>query len=219
MYVCAKFFNCDIIILKTYLSNIIVLFIILFFSSSFFNPLLKNSNNISSLSDLEPTVQLKKTEPLENFIYLKKDFNGFKELLAFKESGGRYFCINKFGYMGKYQFNLSTLKMFKVRNGKKFLNDPELQEKVFLLNVQRNKWILRKDIKWFVGTTINGSRITESGMLAAAHLSGPGNVKKYLRGNGKENFKDALGTSISFYMDYFKDFDLSFVKGIRKPTI
>jgi hypothetical protein len=168
---------------------------------------------------LEPTVQLKKTEPSRNFIYLKKDFNGFKELLAFKESGGRYFCVNKFGYMGKYQFNLSTLKMFKVRNGKKFLNDPELQEKVFLLNVQRNKWILRKDIKWFVGTTINGSRITESGILAAAHLSGPGNVKKYLRGNGKDNFKDVLGTSISFYINYFKDFDLSFVEGIRRPTI
>ena len=121
--------------------------------------------------------------------------------------------------MGKYQFNLSTLKMFKVRSGKKFLKDPELQEKVFLLNVQRNKWILRKDIKWFVGSRINGSRITESGILAAAHLSGPGNVKKYLRGGGKDNFKDALGTSISFYIDYFKDYDLSFVEGIRKPTI
>jgi hypothetical protein len=50
-------------------------------------------------------------------------------------------------------------------------------------------------------------------------LSGPGNVKKYLRGNGKDNFKDVLGTSISFYMNYFKDFDLSFVEGIRRPTI
>tara|TARA_B100000768_G_scaffold82036_1_gene77756 strand:- start:11083 stop:11739 length:657 start_codon:yes stop_codon:yes gene_type:complete len=213
------FFNCDIIILKKYLSNIIVSFILLFLNSSFFKPVFKNSNNVTPLSNLEYTVSLKKNEFSENFIYLKKDFNGFKELLAFKESGGRYFCVNKFGYMGKYQFNLSTLKMFKVRNGTNFLNDPELQEKVFLLNIQRNKWILRKDIKWFVGATINGSRITESGILAAAHLSGPGNVKKYLRGNGKDNFKDALGTSISFYIDYFKDFDLSFVKGIRKPTI
>ena len=60
----------------------------------------------------------------ENFIFLKKDFNGFKEKLAFRESGGRYHCINKFGYIGKYQFNLSTLKMFKIYNGKKFLNNP-----------------------------------------------------------------------------------------------
>ena len=205
--------------MKTYLSNIIVPFTLLFLNSSFFNPVFKNSNKISSISNLEYTVLLKKNQFIGNFIYLKKDFNGFKELLAFKESGGRYFCVNKFGYMGKYQFNLSTLKMFKVRSGKKFLKDPELQEKVFLLNVQRNKWILRKDIKWFVGSRINGSRITESGILAAAHLSGPGNVKKYLRGGGKDNFKDALGTSISFYIDYFKDYDLSFVEGIRKPTI
>lgn len=214
-----KNFKCVIVILKTYLSNIIVPFTLLFLNSSFFNPVFKNSNKISSISNLEYTVLLKKNQFIGNFIYLKKDFNGFKELLAFKESGGRYFCVNKFGYMGKYQFNLSTLKMFKVRSGKKFLKDPELQEKVFLLNVQRNKWILRKDIKWFVGSRINGSRITESGILAAAHLSGPGNVKKYLRGGGKDNFKDALGTSISFYIDYFKDYDLSFVEGIRKPTI
>lgn len=214
-----KNFKCVIVILKTYLSNIIVPFTLLFLNSSFFNPVFKNSNKISSISNLESTVLLKKNQFIGNFIYLKKDFNGFKELLAFKESGGRYFCVNKFGYMGKYQFNLSTLKMFKVRSGKKFLKDPELQEKVFLLNVQRNKWILRKDIKWFVGSRINGSRITESGILAAAHLSGPGNVKKYLRGGGKDNFKDALGTSISFYIDYFKDYDLSFVEGIRKPTI
>ena len=214
-----KNFKYVIVILKTYLSNIIVPFTLLFLNSSFFNPVFKNSNKISSISNLESTVLLKKNQFIGNFIYLKKDFNGFKELLAFKESGGRYFCVNKFGYMGKYQFNLSTLKMFKVRSGKKFLKDPELQEKVFLLNVQRNKWILRKDIKWFVGSRINGSRITESGILAAAHLSGPGNVKKYLRGGGKDNFKDALGTSISFYIDYFKDYDLSFVEGIRKPTI
>ena len=32
---------------------------------------------------------------------------------------------------------------------------------------------------------MNGIEITESGILAAAHLSGAGNVKKYLRSNGK----------------------------------
>ena len=90
---------------------------------------------------------------------------------------------------------------------------------VFLLNVQRNKWILRKDLKWFVGSYINGIEITESGIIAAAHLSGPGNVKKYLRGNGKKDFKDAFGTSISSYMNYFKNFDLSSIKPIRKPKI
>jgi len=44
-------------------------------------------------------------------------------------------------------------------------------------------------------------------------------VKKFLRGNGKEDFKDALGTSISYYMNYFKNFDISYVKAVRKPRV
>jgi hypothetical protein len=201
---------------KRFIVSIIFSFSIVFLSTSFFNPVFKNSSSSITLN-LEHTVSQKNIEPNNNFIYLKKDFNGFKESLAFKESRGRYFCVNKYGYMGKYQFNLNTLKMFKIKNAERFLNDPELQEKVFLLNVKRNKWILRKDINSFVGSIINGSLVTESGILAAAHLSGPGNVKKFLRGNGKTDFKDAFGTSISYYMNYFKDYDLSFVKGEKKP--
>lgn len=213
-----EFLN-KIFVLKTLKTNIIISLIVLFFNSSFYKPATKK-NVVNSSDNLEFTVLNKKTLKLaENFIFLKKDFNGFKEKLAFRESGGRYHCINKFGYIGKYQFNLSTLKMFKIYNGKKFLNNPELQEKVFLMNMQRNKWILRKDINWFVGSVINGLEITESGILAAAHLSGPGNVKKFLRGNGKADLKDAFGTSISNYLNYFKNFDMSFVEGIKKPRI
>ena len=213
-----EFLN-KIFVLKTFKTNIIISLIVLFFNNSFYKPATKK-NVVNSSDNLEFTVLNKKTLKLaENFIFLKKDFNGFKEKLAFRESGGRYHCINKFGYIGKYQFNLSTLKMFKIYNGKKFLNNPELQEKVFLMNMQRNKWILRKDINWFVGSVINGLEITESGILAAAHLSGPGNVKKFLRGNGKADLKDAFGTSISNYLNYFKNFDMSFVEGIKKPRI
>ena len=213
-----EFLN-KIFVLKTLKTNIIISLIVLFFNSSFYKPATKK-NVVNSSDNLEFTVLNKKTLKLaENFIFLKKDFNGFKEKLAFRESGGRYHCINKFGYIGKYKFNLSTLKMFKIYNGKKFLNNPELQEKVFLMNMQRNKWILRKDINWFVGSVINGLEITESGILAAAHLSGPGNVKKFLRGNGKADLKDAFGTSISNYLNYFKNFDMSFVEGIKKPRI
>ena len=201
---------------KRFIVSIIFSFSIIFLNSSFFNPVFKNPSTPIT-SNIEHTVSQRNIESTINLIYLKKDFTGFKELLGFKESGGRYFCVNKYGYMGKYQFNLNTLKMFKIKNAERFINNPELQEKVFLLNVKRNKWILRKDIKWFVGSIINGSVVTESGILAAAHLSGPGNVKKYLRLNGKTDFKDAFGTSISYYMNYFKDYDLSFVKGVKKP--
>ncbi|MGY8945437.1 MAG: peptidoglycan-binding protein LysM [Flavobacteriales bacterium] len=168
---------------------------------------------------LNYSVELENYNVSINMIYLINDFNGFKESLAFKESGGRYNIVNKFGYLGKYQFNLNTLKMYKINDIDKFISSSSLQEKAFLINVNRNKWILRKDINWFVGTFINGVEVTESGIIAAAHLSGAGNVKKYLRVNGKFDKKDAFGTSISTYMKYFANYDLSSIKAIRKPNI
>ena len=122
---------------------------------------------------------------------------GFKEALAFKESQGKYRVVNKLGYLGKYQFGKETLKRFRIYNTTYFLKTPELQEKAFIAYCKVNKWILRKDIKRSVGKTINGTKITESGILAAAHLSGAGNVKKYLRSQTVAfKFKDAFGTSI-----------------------
>ncbi len=147
--------------------------------------------------------------------YLDKCFVGFKEALAFKESGGNYFSVNTFGYLGKYQFGKETLKMIGIYNSVKFLNDPQLQEKAFLANLERNKWILRRDIKQFVGKRINGILITESGILAAAHLAGPGSVKKYLRSYGAVGFTDGYGTTIQNYIKKFSGYDTSFAKPNR----
>lgn len=148
--------------------------------------------------------------------YLGKSFVGFKEALAFKESGGDYFSVNTLGYLGKYQFGAETLKLIGIYNPAQFLNNPELQEKAFIANAERNKWILRRDIKNFVGKKINGVVITESGILAAAHLAGPGNVKKYLRSYGQEDFEDGYGTSIQYYMKKFSGYDTSFLKPNKK---
>jgi hypothetical protein len=144
--------------------------------------------------------------------YLGKSFVGFKEALAFKESGGNYFTVNTYGYMGKYQFGKETLKLIGIYNAEKFLNDPSLQEKAFIANAERNKWILRRDIRNFVGKRINGVIVTESGILAAAHLAGPGSVKNYLRSYGVDNFEDGFGTTISYYMKRFSGYDTSFLK-------
>lgn len=148
--------------------------------------------------------------------YLGKSFVGFKEALAFKESRGNYFTVNTLGYLGKYQFGKGTLKLIGIDNPDLFLKTPELQERAFIANTQRNKWILRRDIKNFVGKTINGILITESGILAAAHLAGPGSVKTYLRSYGINSFADGFGTSIEYYMKRFSGYDTSFIKGNRK---
>ena len=150
---------------------------------------------------------------------LGKSFVGFKEAVGFKESSGDYFTVNTYGYLGKYQFGKGTLKLIGIHNPKEFLSNPELQEKAFIANASRNKWILRRDIKRFVGKRIDGVLVTESGILAAAHLAGPGSVKKYLRSYGAIGFTDAYGTNIRSYMRKFSGYDTSFVKPNKKAKV
>lgn len=149
----------------------------------------------------------------------RKTFDTFKEVLAHRESGGNYRIVNTLGYLGKYQFGASTLHTLGIYNTKSFLGSPELQEIAFVYNVARNKWILRNEIRNFRGQRVNGVLITESGIIAAAHLSGPGNVKKYLRSRGGNNAKDAYGTSLQNYMESFGGYNISFIPAVQNPRL
>ncbi len=151
--------------------------------------------------------------------HLGKSFEGFKEALAFKESRGDYFTVNTLGYLGKYQFGSETLKTIGIYNPNQFLYNPELQEKAFIANAERNKWVLRKDIKRFEGKHIGGVKVTESGILAAAHLAGPGSVKKFLRSYGGNNSSDAYGTTVKQYMKKFSGYDTSMVTPDKKARV
>ena len=150
--------------------------------------------------------------------FVEKDFVGFKEAIAFKESRGNYKLVNTFGYLGKYQFGKSTLRGLKI-NPKGFLKNPLLQEKAFMAYLERNKWILRKEIKKFNGKWINGIKITESGILAAAHLGGAGAVQQFLWSYGKKTMQDAYGTRIEHYLRKFSGYDLSNIKPKKQPVI
>ena len=150
-----------------------------------------------------------------------KTFIGFKQALAVRESAGNYDLVNAYGYMGKYQFGRSTLRNVGVYNFKNFLKNPVLQENAFQALLSINKWELRKEIKNYSGRIINGIKITESGLLAAAHLAGASSVKTYLRSNGKNGFKDGFGTSLKSYIKKFNGYDTSNIKANRfaKVTI
>ncbi|WP_072875808.1 peptidoglycan-binding protein LysM [Salegentibacter echinorum] len=165
-------------------------------------------------NDLEKEVSFNRALPK-----LGKSYDGFKEAVGFKESRGNYRTINEFGYMGKYQFGIGTLELLGIYNGAEFLNSPQLQEAAFYTNTSRNKWILIRDIARFEGKIINGVEVTESGILAAAHLAGPGSVKKYLRSYGAQAFSDAFGTSIKNYMKRFSGYDTSFIKPEKNPRV
>ena len=190
---------------------------LIFFLTVFFI----NSSDFSASSfNLEYSVELQvKSKTYLPLPFTIKDFVGFKNFLGFFESGSDYYKVNRFGYLGKYQFGEGTLKMYGVRNLSEYRNNPALQEKVFLMNVMRNKWILRREISWYSSRYLNGTYISESGIIAAAHLSGPGNVKKYLRSHCDPDLdkKDANGTSISNYLKIFKNYNLEDIPAIRKP--
>ena len=134
--------------------------------------------------------------------------NLFLNAIGNYESGNRYKITNRFGYMGKYQFGRSTLKGLGYNvTRKEFLNSPVLQEQAMLDLLSHNKKILQKYIDYWEGRKIYGKVITESGILAAAHLAGPGNVKRFLRKG--ENFKDGNGTKLTTYLTHFSGYKLN----------
>jgi len=140
-------------------------------------------------------------------LHHKQELDKFLSAIGHRESGNRYGITNKWGYMGKYQFGRSTLKGlgFEVTK-KEFLSNPQLQEEAMLSLLLHNKEKLQEYIDIFDGQTVNGMLITESGILAAAHLGGQGSVKRYFK-NGKV-FRDGNGTKITSYMDRFSGYDI-----------
>lgn len=191
-------------------------YMLVIFSSTVLTSVSIDSSNIYSAKEKPEFIVKLHTVP-----FIDKDFIGFKEFLGFFESGSDYNKINRFGYLGKYQFGKGTLKIYGVSDLNNFIKSPELQEKVFLMNVKRNKWILRREIKKYSNIFLGDLYISESGILAAAHLSGPGNVKKFLRNKASKDFnkKDANGTSISDYIRIFKNYDLENINQERRPKI
>lgn len=148
------------------------------------------------------------------------DYLGFKEALGFKESQGRYRIVNSLGYLGKYQFGKSTLSTLQIFNTEYFLFSSKLQEKAFKANCSYNKWLLRNEIEKHSGTTIKGIEITESGIIAAAHLAGAGSVKRFLRHKGRsKRIKDAYGTSIESYFRKFSHYDISNIEATKYPKL
>ena len=131
----------------------------------------------------------------------------FLNAIGFKESGNKYDIVNRFGYMGRYQFGKRTLRGlgFKLSR-EEFLNSPEVQELAMYKLLQTNKKYLQKYIDEYDGEIVHGVLVTESGLLAAAHLGGAGSVKKWFR-TGKVR-RDGNGVKITNYMEKFSGYKL-----------
>ena len=152
--------------------------------------------------------KLEVEQPIKTEKIIIKNMDLFLNDLGHQESGNKYDIVNRFGYMGRYQFGKSTLRTLKIKVTKDaFLNSPDLQEYAMQQNLLYNKKRLQKYIDKFEGQTIDGILITESGILAAAHLGGPGSVRKYFR-SGKV-MQDGNGIKITSYLERFSGYKLN----------
>lgn len=126
---------------------------------------------------LVPTNASAHTEKAKRGVRVEvRDTKAFLTAMAIRESSNNPKAVNQFGYMGKYQFGMATLRTMKVNTTKAhFLNSEKLQDsvmKAFLRDQWASMWRMHK----YVGKYHKGVRITKSGMLATAHLIGVGGV-------------------------------------------
>jgi hypothetical protein len=150
-----------------------------------------------------------------------KKYDDFLNALGARESGGDYTKENTIGYVGKYQMGEAALidtGYYKkdgtktndwsgqwtgkdnVYNLEDFKNNAAAQENAVRQLAELNwKTIQRLELDKYVGQEVNGILITESGLLAGAHLKGvgKGGLIDFLT-QGK-NGQDAYGTGVSEY--------------------
>lgn len=160
----------------------------------------------------------------------RKQRTVLSEKLGQRESSNNYKAENRLGYIGKYQFgsmalqdlgmvkpkpkNVSQRKWlnsprawtgrFNVNSKREFLNNPQVQEKVFKKWEEiLNKRTVSRGLEKYVGKTVDGVKITKDGINAAAHLLGHGTVQRALR-SGKLDASDANEVTIKEYMKLMK---------------
>ena len=148
---------------------------------------------------------------LHNHLVKYSEFNRFLSDIRVRESGNKYFKINPFGYIGAYQFGQSALSSLGIRlTANEFSHDStlflpshqdETAKKWFVLLEKR----LTADIRKHEGDTVNGQKITKSGILAAGHLAGITGVKRYFR--TARDPADINGTRLTDYLIEFSGYN------------
>ena len=153
-----------------------------------------------------PTVAKKK-------IVKKKPAPGlyaFMMRMSKTESNHKANVVSKFGMLGKYQFAPATLrKMGYEVSTDSFLANEALQDKAMMTLMRNNRRYLRNVIREFSGKTFNGVYVTESGILAGAHLVGSKGVLAFFYPDRYDSpLVDRNGMTVERYMTRFAGYQL-----------
>jgi hypothetical protein len=160
-------------------------------------------------------------------------YKEFLSALALSESSNRYNFVNSLGFAGAYQFGEVALRMVGyygndgtnslpndwnggwtgkdgIDNLNEWLSSPAVQDKAvgewfkYLWTTETKNLGLHQ----YVGKTIDGVTLTESGILGGAHLVGAPRVADYLKSGGTNVATDQNGTTVSSYVKKFNGYDV-----------
>lgn len=153
------------------------------------------------------------------------DYKNFLDVLGFYESSDRYY-IEKAPYLGRYMMGALALQeagfcdsnnnwtklasKYGVSSKEDFLNNPFAQDIAMEL-CHKKVWTYLDDFsKEYLGKIYQKVVITESGLLAGAHLVGAFNLMPAIRNNTV--VKDDNGKPAHEYMADMSNYDISQIK-------
>jgi Ca2+-binding RTX toxin-like protein len=152
----------------------------------------------------------------------------FFAAVRLQESTNNYQAVNPFGYLGAYQFGESALAELGyalktgnytdnanigwtgkdgIKSTADFLNSPSVQDSAATAWFAK-LWsqIRQYDIEFYDNQTLNGVHLTQSGMIAGAHLVGAGALNAFITSGGTTIARDGNGIPITTYIQQFADY-------------
>ena len=156
----------------------------------------------------------------------------FLQTLANAESSNQPGIVNKYGYVGLFQMEELALQDagyyrgdgtrdtndwtggWTGRDGINSLADFQASPQAQVNAVTRyhqviENYISANGLRKYIGTTINGVVLTESGLVAGAHLVGMGNLRAWLRSGGRVVPMDGNKVPVTSYASRFAGYGVS----------
>lgn len=155
----------------------------------------------------------------------------FLKAVATKESSMNAGVTNGLGYVGLFQMGTAAMTdagyyksngtasnswqgTFTGKNGvtslAQFKANPDLQVQAITDYYSKlQSYVNYYGLNQYVGKTVNGVPITESGLIAGAHLVGIGSLKQYLESGGSVIPKDGNGVPVTQYITQFGGYTMA----------
>lgn len=142
--------------------------------------------------------------------------DNFSDEMAKLESNNNCSAVNRFGYLGKYQFGkLALVDLgYKDNKGKwigkdninstnDFLNKCDIQDKAFeQWRHILSRYLANYKVLSYIGTKFKDIKITKQGLIAASHLVGAYAVSQMLKTGNVP--KDGNGVKATRYLKHFE---------------